>query len=380
MSKSSYIAIVSFFLIGHLFGTPAKSTEGIVPFDKLGHHILVKAKINDSGTDYNFIIDTGGVTFIDKTVARELDLKQRGPMAKISTLDLSGYKIENIFCFTTFDFNIFRRLGTPIHGVIGSNLMERFKVTFDFQASSVVFSTDTTSLSLSSDGFLFTFRNHPLINAPIIQFKVNQNIIEGMIDTGQPYPVVLPVNDFEQYKKSDISDYIQSKGLMLKWPQTNPSYNYLTRLKSCEFGDLTIDNVPCLFGELPPMLSMPLIGTDFLSQFKVIINYPKDELMLIQNQDSHFTSNRYSIGLNLNLSENDDIYVEGVWENSPADKSNIQIGDHVIAFDSKKATPENLIELIEMMNDEHVITISIEIENQNGTRTLKLNKAMLFDK
>ena len=55
------------------------------------------------------------------------------------------------------------------------------------------------------------------------------------------------------------------------------------------------------------MLSMPLIGTDFLFQFKMIINYPKDEMLLIPNTDSHFEDNQFSLGLNLNLSENNEI-------------------------------------------------------------------------
>ena len=371
--------MISLFLIGHVIGASAKSTAGKVPFKKLGHHIFVKAKIDDSENDYNFIIDTGGLTFIDKTVAQELDLKQRGPMAKISTLNLSGFQIENIFCFTTFDFALLRQFGTPIHGIIGSNLMERFKVTFDFEACSVVFSTDTTSLNSPDNGLFFTFRNHPVNYAPIIKFKINQKMIEGMIDTGQPYPVVLPFKDFEQYEQSDISYFIRSKSLMIKWPQTNPSYNYLARLKSCEFADLTITNALCLFGELPPMLSMPLIGTDFLSQFIVIINYPKDELMLIPNRDYQVMSNPFSTGVNLNISENNEIFVEGIWEHSPADQFNIQVGDQVLAFNSKTVTPDNLIELIEILNDDHVKSIRLEIKNQNEIRKLKLSKEMLFN-
>lgn len=378
MKKSILVLAIFLFLISHLFGMTDENTVGKFPFKKLGHQILVKAKINDSKNDYNFIIDTGGLTFIDKTIVQELGLKQRGPMAKITTLNLSGYRIENIFCFTTFDFNIFRGSGTPIHGIIGSNLMERFKVTFDFQACSVIFSTDTTSLTQPDNGLFITFRNHPVNNAPIIKFKVNQKIIEGMIDTGQPYPVVLPFKDFEHYEKSDNTISIRSKGLMIKWPQTTPRYNYLTRLKSFEIESLKITDAICIFGELPPMLSMPLIGTDLLSQFKMIINYPKDEMILIPNPDSHFENNVFSLGLNLNLSENDEIFVEGIWENSPADKSNIQVGDHVIAFNSKKVTPENLIELMEMMEDDNIESISLEVMNQNGTRKLKLNKTMLF--
>jgi len=378
MKRFSIVVSIFLFLSNHLAGMTNENMVGRIPFIKKDHYILVTAKINDSQSDYNFMIDTGGITFIDKTVVQELGLKQRGPMAKITTLNLSGYRIENIFCFTTFDFNIFRGAGTPIHGIIGSNLMERFKVTFDFQACFVIFSTDTTSLSPPDNSLFFTFRNHPVNNAPIIKFKVNQEIIEGMIDTGQPFPVVIPFEDFEQFEKLDNTGFIRSKGLMIKWPQTTPRYNYLTRLKSCEFGSLKINNVICIFGEIPPVLSMPLIGTDLLFQFKMVINYPQDEMMLIPNPDSHFEDNQFSLGLNLNLSDKNEIFVEGLWENSPADKSNIQVGDQIITFNSIKATPENLIELIEMLKDDSIESISFEIKNQDGIRKLKLNKILLF--
>lgn len=377
--KRSILVTASFlFMSSFFFGMSEISTERIFPFKKILHHILVTAKIDNSENDFNFIVDTGAVTQIDKTVVQELGLKQRGPMAKITTLDLSGYRIENIFCFTTFDFSLLRRLGTPIHGIVGSDLMERYKVTFDFQSKSIIFSTDTTSLPAPDNGILYTFRNHPVNNAPIIKFKINQKIIEGMIDTGQPYPVVLPLRDFEQYDKSNKAASIRSKGLMIKWPQTTPHFNYLTRLKSCEFESYVMTDALCLFGELPPILSMPLIGTDLLSQFKLIINYPEDEMIWIPNPDIHFENNQFSLGLNLNLSEKNEIVVEGIWENSPADKENIQVGDQIIAFNSTKATPENLIELIEILKNDLVETISLEIKNQNGTRKLKLNKAMLF--
>jgi hypothetical protein len=202
--------------------------------------------------------------------------------------------------------------------------------------------------------------------------------MEGMIDTGQPFPVVLPFEDFEEFKKTSDAVSIRSKGLMIKWPQTKPQCNYLTRLKSLELGSLKINNAICIFGEIPHMLSMPLIGTDLLFQFKMIINYPKDEMLLVPNPDIHFKDNLFSLGINLDVSEKNEIYVEGVWENSPADIANIQVGDQVISFNSIKATPENLIDLIKMLKDDHIESISFEIKNENEIRQIKLNKTLLF--
>ena len=372
------IVLIFLFLNIYLSGISNENIEGKIPFIKKDHYILVNAKINDSIKDFTFLVDTGGATFIDKSVVQELNLKHQGPQAKITTLNLSGYQIENIFCFTTFNFDIFKGASTPIQGIIGSNLMERFNVTFDFQKCYLIFSTAPTSLAPSENSLYFTFRNHPVNNAPLIKFKVNQEIMEGMIDTGQPFPVVLPFKDFEQFKSSSNAGYIRSKGLMIKWPQTKPLCNYLTRIKSLELGSLKINNSICIFGEIPRMLSMPLIGTDLLFQFKMIINYPKDEMLLIPNPDIHFEDNLFSLGINLDVSEKDEIYVEGIWENSPADKANVQVGDQIITYNSIKATPENLMELITIMKDDNIESILFEIRNEKGIRQIKLNKALLF--
>ncbi len=378
MKRSFFLSAFFFTVSGILSAMPSINKEGVVPFTRIGHDILVKARIDSSEKEYNFIIDTGGLTFLDKAVAQELGLKQRGPMAKITTLDLSGYHIEKIFCFTTFDFSILRRLVTPIHGIIGSNLLERFTVTFDFQESNVIFSSDTSSLIPPADGLLFHFHNHPVNNAPLIKFKINQEIVEGMIDTGQPFPVVLPLEDFKKYGKSMDTLPIRSKGLMVKWPYTDPQYNYMARLKSCEFEELRISHVICIFAVLPPMLNMPLIGTDLLSKFRMIINYHKDELLLIPNTAVKFDGSMLSFGLNLGVSEENEVFVEGIWENSPADRMKIHVGDRIIAFNSRKMSPENLSELMDMMEDNSVKTILLDIKDQSGTRQIPLEKAILL--
>jgi len=378
MIKMNLTKTLLIFLISSFQAMAQYNGDMKIPFTDLSHHILVHAKIDSSESSFNFIIDTGGATFVDIDVVKQLGLKEQGPMAKISTLDLSGNLIKNVFCFTTFNFDIFRPAGTPIHGIIGSNLMERYKVTFDYQANIVTFSEDTAALQPLDDELYFTFRNHPINNAPIIKIKVNQDTIEGMIDTGQPYPVVLPLNYFEHFEKSDNTGLIRSKGVMIKWPQTAPDHNYLARLTSCEIGNMKLTDVICVFAELPPLLSMPLIGADLLSQYTMIINYPKDEMVLIPVPDIHFVDNIYSAGVNLNISEGGEIFVEGIWEGSPADEANIQAGDQVVSFDSTMTTPENLHELMQLLHDDEAKSITLEMKNNNGSRHITLHKKMLF--
>jgi len=202
--------------------------------------------------------------------------------------------------------------------------------------------------------------------------------IEGMIDTGQPYPVVFPLESFEEYKNLHLTDFIKSRGLMEEWPGTTTDFNYLARLKSFELETIKIDSLICLFGQLPRMLSMPLIGNDFLSQFKIVINYPKDEMLMIPCDDIHFKKNQFSFGINPDISEENEIIVKGVWENSPADDAKIEVGDIILSINSQKATHANCIELIKIIQDDHTESMTFEIMNRGVTRKIKLNKKMLF--
>jgi predicted aspartyl protease len=377
--KKLFACLISFTLLSGYFPVLSQTSEDIVlPYERLGHLLLVRATIDGSESTFNFIIDTGGATFLDKNVVRALNLKEQGPMAKITSLGLYGQEIQNIFCFTTFDFDIFERIGTPVHGIIGSNLMERYKVTFDFNSQKIVFSSDT-ALVRSLEGVLYCeFRNHPVNNAPIISLNLNGHAIDGMIDTGQPYPLVLPLEESDAYADAGNVPFIKSHGLMEYWPQTTATHNYLARIPSCSLGDLRLSNMVCLFAELPAMLSMPLIGNDLLSQFQMVINYPGDELLLIPAAGFHPADNVFTVGLNPNITGEGTIVVEGVWERSPAFEAGIRPGDEIIAVNGHNGNPGNISEIIQILEDEEVKRIRLVVQKKDGQMKVRLRKRMLF--
>ena len=53
------------------------TTNGIVPFELKEHLIIIKGKINGSQKSHNFLLDTGGLTFVDKKVAEDLMKRQK---------------------------------------------------------------------------------------------------------------------------------------------------------------------------------------------------------------------------------------------------------------------------------------------------------------
>lgn len=368
--------LVLFSLAGQCIA--ADAPPDAIPLERLSHLITVRGTINESPDEYLFVVDTGGLTFIDKGTADKLGLKQKGMMAKIDRLDLSGFQIDRIFCFTTFDFSRFRILGRPIHGIIGSNLLERYTAIIDFQANTLVLSADTTRMEPPDNALRLAFKNHPVNNAPIVDIHIGTKTVDGMIDTGQPYVLVLPLNSFDEHA-DELTDFIVSKGLMEEWPMTKTDHNYLARLESFGLGDLTFKNAVCLFGEPPKMLSMPLIGNEFLFNFKMIIDYPNDEITLIPYKNVSLRNNVLSAGINIAVSEDDQVFVKGIWENSPADIEGIEVGDIIKKCDSREVTPENAIELLNLLDNDDVESLELEIERNGSTERVSLRKSMLFD-
>jgi len=78
-----------------------------------------------------------------------------------------------------------------------------------------------------------------------------------------------------------------------RWPDTTSDTNYLARLKVFTCKNLRAENMLCFFAKLPPSLSMPLMGMDFLSQFEITINYPKDEMIMVPYTDTHCKNNQF---------------------------------------------------------------------------------------
>ena len=378
MKASPLIFCVITLILTQLTPAAAQPAEDTIPFEMLSHLMVTKVRVNDSEREYNFVIDTGGITFLDRNLAQELGLKQMGVQAKMDSLDLSGFRIHKVFSVTTFDFSHFDALGTPIHGIIGSNLMDRYKVTIDFKASSISFSCDTTDLERPPGSLLLPFRNHPVNSAPIVHFLAGEDSLEGMIDTGQPYPVVFPLENFEEYESLYLHDSVRSSGLMEEWPMTSADHNYLARLESIEFGSMKIDSVVCLFGELPRPLSMPLIGSGFLSEFRLVIDFPNHEMLMIPHDNPDFETDFFSAGLNPDVSEEGEVFVKGVWEGSPAHLAGIEVRDRILSFDSRELTPRRLIELIDLLEDDGKEAVTLEISHGDAVREVTLVKAMLF--
>ncbi len=109
-------------------------------------HVLVRAKLNGQGP-FNFILDTGApAVFIPKVVAKKVGLKVDGKgWGAFDTFEVEGgVTVDNARCrvedlFQLEGMNGMGLAGVELHGVIGANVLARFKITYDFTADKLPF-------------------------------------------------------------------------------------------------------------------------------------------------------------------------------------------------------------------------------------------------
>jgi hypothetical protein len=377
--------IISTLFIAFLSSTAVIAQEdsapikGAIPFELREHLIIIKATINHSAQAYNFVLDTGGLTFVDRKVAEELGLKIRGNMAKIDALAMGDVTIPDIFAIMGFDFKKFERYGISLSGIIGSNLLERFKVAIDYRNQKVILSPDEEDSGESARGYRVKFTSHQVNHAPMIDALINGTVpLKAMVDTGQPYSVVFPLDFLDSLGLKEGPTLVKSKGVMIDWPGTKIKDVYLGRIGQWSQGDLRTGDLMCLFAELPALLSVPLLGKDYMSQFLMTIDYPNHEILFVPYEDGSFVKDLFSFGLNLDKGETNAILVEGLWAGGPADRAGIKVGEEVIACDGKPCNGDTIFPLRQLLNDRTVEEVRLSVKSKGAQREVLLRKQYLL--
>ncbi len=354
--------------------------KGVVPFELKEHCIFVKGKINGSLEHYDFLVDTGALTFIDKAIAEELGLKMRGSMAKMETLEIGNLSIPNIFAFMSFDSEPFKKHGITFDGIIGSNLLERFRVILDYQNQRMIISSGLEIQKESTPAYRCKFTNHPVNYAPMVNCTINGSVsVKAMVDTGQPYSIVFPLDYLDKLNAKSSQLLVESKGTMIKWPGTSRIESYIWRLDQFEIENLKLDDLICCFAELPRLLSVPLLGKDYLCQFLIAIDYPNDEILFVPYENARFVKNLFSFGINIGRGENNTIVVEGLWTGGAADRADIKVGDEIVECNSMSFSGDDVFKLRQLLNNENLKNIELVVKDRQGQRKLILHKEMLLN-
>jgi len=347
-----------------------KGTNSVqIAFDPIGKTIYLSARINNSRPMW-FLLDTGaGASLIDARRARTLGLKSegkaatsgRGGYSEISftkgvSFTLRGVRLLNQTVVSIPFNNIAGHFRRNFGGILGYDFISRFVVEIDY--------VNQTITLYDPQGYNYKGSGHrvpiTLDGTPFVKGEVQVNgrePVQGrfMIDTGFDGATTL----YGPFIKAHNLLRSNGKTIGITRAGVTQSKGVKSRIERFTFGGFSFRNVITnfLLGEKGTEADTDiagLIGNEVLREFKVILDYSRQEMILEPNDQFSETldENLSGIEFELRAARRGILKVNDVAEESPADKAGIWPGDVLVAIDNQSATSFSLEEINSLFREE----------------------------
>ena len=353
-------------------GIIEKSANEVIQFKLLGHLMLVDVYLNDQGDPYQFILDTGALTVISQKVAQDIqpaeDIQilskdvagntQDVRLATIEKISLGGVRVNDCAA-AIFDLHW---MGDEIDGILGSNFLRHFFVQLDYDSRTIEFDKGQSGNTGDiGDQWVIPF-DQDMTNgyAPQIECVVDDAIkVKAIIDTGNPDFFSVPLSVAKKTSTFQQGKVLTSEGSVAGGAFGLSQGSYLFKLKQLQMGDRVFHGVSTVTSTSKDAL----IGYGFLSNFVITLDYPNNEIRLkpIHSVEDDFEF--YSFGLALNRVEDKTIVV-GLWENSAAERSGIQLGEEITTINSIPVNTLSLLEMMAQFRDPETENMEVELKRE----------------
>ena len=206
--------------------------------------------------------------------------------------------------------------------------------------------------------------------APKVKCVINSSLeTEGIIDTGMIGYLDVPVALLRQhnYPLSDQNQFAKAKG-EIRWGAFGPKKeDYIFKMANFKMGDLEIPDI----GSFTSDCDRLLIGSDFLANFVVTLNYPAEEMVLAPIAKPNFGGNIKTLGLAIKKDAEGKTLVSGLWTHSPADRSDIKIDDEIIQMNGHKVQNLSVLDWFMMdFYDQTILTVKLLVKENNGIKEI----------
>lgn len=261
-----------------------------IPFRMLGKLIMVEAKINDN-KGY-FILDTG----IEELVLNEkyfAGFRSYSEFSGVNGSIVRSSDTEVKFGFGEHNWDKIGALvtplntiedlrGTPIAGLLGTDLFENFRLVIDFDKREIHLSRDdANSESLTEDepwGQSFIYKG----NRPEIKAQIGEVRLRLLLDTGSEMNVLrksLIKKIQENVVRTDTKRLVGLGSSGLEVPVFQVS-NMVAGTLSCQPMKIYF-----LFNPCQELFYDGLLGYEFLCQFKITIDFRRKMIFLSPSRD-----------------------------------------------------------------------------------------------
>lgn len=369
-----------------------------LPIELEGGHIYLQASLNSAPPEW-FILDSGSThTLIGQSQAQSLGLKPQSSVQikgvgdrKISAtsssgaaFDLSGINwnsSELLVVSPSFFAPLQQYFGREFSGIIGADLFEQFVVEVDYAEQTLRLS-DSKTYRYRGDGYKIP-----------LKLRKGKPYVEGVLQpaSGQPIESQLLV-DLGSGAALDINEPVSPK--VHQWLSQTPSLPRLTlgvggekavrigRIQQLQMGDLKVKQPITEFSlEHPPRPQQKLsgrIGSQILSPFRITLDYGRKHMILEpQAQPPPINYDMSGLWLKTQGRPFDQIWVERVFENSPAAEADIRAGDRILSIDRQPVSELSLNQVRQRLKITGQ-TVQLQIQRQQQTLPVQLTLKSLI--
>ncbi|GAA4427566.1 hypothetical protein GCM10023188_10780 [Pontibacter saemangeumensis] len=354
------------------FTTNRKSVK--IPFKLVHNLIVIPVRINSS-QPLNFILDSGvKSTLITRLYfADSLDLRD---VNKISIRGLGeGHSIEayqskgndlhlpgisgvnnEVFVLMEDVFNLSTRMGMPVHGIIGYNIFKNFIVKINYSNSVITLYRPDQKIKKrrrAEEYPLYIEGTKPYVYGKIRQHNGDTVRVKLVVDTGASNSIslYLPSDERLLLPQKVMKAYL-GRGL------SGDINGQIGRLEAFSLGKYELQDLTASY---PDESSIKLalnvgdrngnLGSDILSRFTVIFDYPHNRLIMIPNKrfKEPFSYNMAGFEVTTPLPGTNFYIVSNVIEDSPAKLVGLEPGDQLLHVNGRNCSDIMLPELLRLL-------------------------------
>jgi len=325
--------------------------RNIVDFDYDSGWIVVKAKVNGSEREFDFIFDSGAQTVFSDSLFSELgidDYKRIGiktdtaahafknEIVSLESLELGGVKFGNIGAIVVESSEYDMLNCVSPYGIIGYNILQTCCFQIDYKKRQILITDRVDSVANMSDiewiGYTTSGQETPIFPA-IIDDNIN---VDLFFDTGYRGTVSLSSetlyeNIGNQYPDR-IAKYTARPTIDLSGGKDIESYQkMLFKTSISVFGSDTIEDIVVSVADIPETDYTGLIGSKFLENFIITLDYRNKRVGFLPNGIMTGDDRKTTFGLSY-APVNNRIIVSAVYKDSEAESRGILAGDEVISI------------------------------------------------
>ena len=365
-----------------------------IPFEKVGSYVIIRVKINDS-SPLNLILDSGiRNTIITELVAGDQislnysDVKElmglgggehlEAYTSNSNTIRIGKLKLpyKTVYVLKNDVFNLSKHTGTKINGLIGVDFFQDYAVEIDYSHKRVRFyDSKTMTIPKGYEVLPVTLESQKMfVELTVVQPDNTRKQVKMLLDTGA---------ELNAWFQTSTKESVQ---LPSKWIQgtIGEGFNGLItgkygRLPQICFGNFCLINPIVSFPDSSTITGIitntrrdGTIGSQLLSRFNMIIDYPQKKFYFKPNENFH---NRYAYNVAgieiiqitpfIMLTE-----VLDVWKNSPAERAGIKKDDRIIEINGIRAYEMTVSEIRKIFETPSVKPMKLII--QRGEKEISL--------